>query len=129
MSMPPLACGRGYTIVKRRIEPMKPSRLDSPYFTDITREVLARRDAIVEAVLARNGTIDNPTEAAFTTFVDNKVIPIASLYGRWAELREAGSAASLPEHLLGATLHVLGEMLYDNSVQAQNLIEKQPSLN
>jgi hypothetical protein len=108
---------------------LNPSKLDSPHFTDLTRMVLAKRDAIIEAVFARNGVMEDPTEVAFTSYVDEKVIPVASLYRRWIEVQEAGNVTVIPEYMLGSTLHVLADMLYDNSMHAQNLLEQQPKLN
>jgi hypothetical protein len=98
--------------------------LDSPYFTDLTKSVLAKRDAIVEAVFARNGVMDDPTEAAFTEFVDTKVFPAAQAYKYWMEAQEAGNVTSIPETMLSQTMRVLGEALYEYSLQAQGILDQ-----
>jgi len=99
---------------------MTQSLLDSPHLTNLTREVLAKQEEIMQA--HEHEAMTDPIAIAFITFVGEKVIPVAKLYVRWMELYEAGTVHSISEHMISATLQMLDDTLYNNSLQAQSLL-------
>ena len=95
--------------------------LDSPHFTDLTKGVLAKRNAIVEAALASGDPMNDLIEIAFIAYVEERVLPIASLFAQWMDMQQAGNVPSIPEHIIGPTVEILGDVLYDNSLNAEKL--------
>jgi len=96
--------------------------LDSPHFADLTKGVLAKRNAIVEAALASGEPIHDLVEIAFIAYVEERVLPIANLFAQWMDMQQAGNVTSIPEHISGPTVEILGDLLYDHALHAQTLL-------
>jgi hypothetical protein len=99
--------------------------LDSPHFTDLTKGVLVKRNAIVEAALASGEPMHDLIEIAFIAYVEERVLPIARLFAQWMDMQHASNVTSIPEHISGPTVEILGDVLYDNSLHAQKLLTGQ----
>jgi hypothetical protein len=97
----------------------------SPGFPNVVNEVIARHKMMVEDAFKR-GIMDNATEARFTGYVDEHVLPLARVEQAWSNVRDLPPDLA---KLVQETVIILGNQLFDNATIALKMLDNEARLN